>query len=303
MKYYIKTIGTILFALGLGITACKKAEYSLGSITAPTNLVLTDTIQGQNTANLGGDGSGNISINVSGNNALSYKVDFGDSTTNAVKTFLGGSLSYKYSKPGEYDYTLNVTAIGTGGAVSILSKKIHIVVVFQLDSVIAVSLTGNISKVWITDRNATGHVGVGPVTTFTPDYYAATPNTRSDCLYDDEITFRKDGSNIYLTLDNKGQSFMINAATAFYGMGTNSGDNCYTIDPGGKKLLIFSAATSGSTADISTRIQFNVSGNGLVNLGTGANGYEILTLTDSTMQLRNIGADGLAWYQKLKVKN
>ena len=303
MKYYIKTLLIALFAIGIGITACKKAEYSLGSITAPTNLVFTDTIQGQNTANLGGDGSGNISINVTGNNSLSYKVDFGDSTTFAIKTFLGGALSYKYTKPGEYDYTINITAIGTGGAVSVISKKIHIVVIFQLDTAILKSLTGNTSKVWITDRNATGHVGVGPTNTFTPDYYAATPNTRSDCLYDDEIIFQKGGSNVYMTLDNKGQSFVINAATAFYGMGTNAGDNCYTIDPGGKKLLIFSDATSASTADISTRIQFNVGGNGLVNFGTGANSYEILTITDSTMQLRNIGADGLAWYQKLKVKN
>ena len=57
MKYYIKTLLITLFAIGISVTACKKAEYSLGSITAPTNLVFTDTIQGQNTANPGGKSS------------------------------------------------------------------------------------------------------------------------------------------------------------------------------------------------------------------------------------------------------
>ncbi len=43
-------------------------------------------------------------------------------------------------------------------------------------------------------------------------------------------------------------------------------------------------------------------GNGIINFGTGGNTYEILEITENTMTLRNIGSDGLAWYQKLKVK-
>jgi len=284
-------------------TACKKAEYSLSSITAPSNLSLSVNVAGVNSIDTGGNGTGKVTIYVSSNNALAYKVDFGDSSTSSVQSFTGDSLVYKYPHNGSFDYTINLIAIGTGGATSTISKKVHVNVVYQLDSVTVRELTKNSSVVWITDRNATGHVGVGPVTTFTPDYYAATPNSRSDCLYDDEITFSlSSGNKVYMTLDNKGESFVINAATAFYGQGTNSGDNCYPIDPGGKKLLDFSDASSASTADISTRKQFTVPGNGLVNFGTGGTVYEILTLTDSTMQLRNIGADGLAWYQKLKVK-
>jgi hypothetical protein len=34
----------------------------------------------------------------------------------------------------------------------------------------------------------------------------------------------------------------------------------------------------------------------------GSTNYEILSLTATTMNLRTIGKDGLAWYQKLKVK-
>ncbi|MEO9210589.1 MAG: hypothetical protein ABI208_05795, partial [Ginsengibacter sp.] len=61
-------------------------------------------------------------------------------------------------------------------------------------------------------------------------------------------------------------------------------------------------ATSASTSAISTRIQFVVPGNGLINFGTGGNTYEILSISESTVYLRNIGIDGNSWYQKLKVK-
>lgn len=61
-------------------------------------------------------------------------------------------------------------------------------------------------------------------------------------------------------------------------------------------------ATSASAAAISTRIQFVVPGKGIVNFGTGGNTYEILSISATRVQLRNIGIDGNAWYQILKVK-
>lgn len=294
----------LTIAMAMASITCKKTEYSLGNITAPSNLSLAVSVEGYDSLNnKGGDGKGIVTITVSSNNALAYRVDFGDSSAASVQTFTGSTYTYTYRNNGTFNYTITVNAIGTGGAVSTISKSIYLYVSYQLDATTIEELTGNSSKVWIIDHNASGHVGVGPTASFTPDYYAANPNERSACLYDDEVTFQKGAAtSIYMTLDNKGQSFIINAATAFYGQGTNAGDNCYTIDPGGKKLLAFQDATSASTPDISTRKQFTVSGNGLVAFGTGGTSYEILTLTDSTMQLRNIGADGLAWYQKLKTK-
>ncbi len=283
---------------------CKKTDYTLGSITAPSNLSLAVSEEGYDSvSSKGGDGKGVVTITISGNNALAYKVDFGDSSANSVKIITGNSYTYTYRNNGSFNYIITLNAIGTGGAISTISKSVYINVSYQLDATTIEELTGNSSKVWIIDRNTSGHVGVGPTSTFTPDYYTANPNERSACLYDDEVTFQQGtGSNIFVTLDNKGESFVINAATAFYGQGTNAGDNCYTIDPGGKKQLQFQDATSASTSDISTRKQFTVPGNGLVAFGTGGTAYEILTLTDSIMQLRNIGADGLAWYQKFKKK-
>jgi hypothetical protein len=103
-----------------------------------------------------------------------------------------------------------------------------------------------------------------------------------------------------MNVNNKGTSFSIGAATGFYGF--SGADNCYPINTGGTKQLAFMAATSGSTPAVSTQIQFMVPGNGIINFGTGGTVYEILSITSTSMHLRNIGADGNSWYQKLKPK-
>jgi hypothetical protein len=105
---------------------------------------------------------------------------------------------------------------------------------------------------------------------------------------------------MYINVDNKGTSFIIGAATATYGL--SGGDNCYSIATIGTKTLGFAAATSGSTAANSTGEQFTVPGNGIINFATGSKVYEILAISSSNMFLRNIGADGNAWYQKLIAK-
>lgn len=298
MKIKIKAALLILIASVIYIS-CKKPEYSFGNLTTPANLTLTTAIEGVDTNNPNGAGTGKVTITATASNAITYKVDYGDGTTEMVPS---GTVTHKYSSPGTASYTVTVNAVGTGGTTSTLSKKITVYVSYTIPDFIVQDLTGGTSKVWVTDRTNPGHVGVGPTTTFSPDYYAAAPNERADCLYDDEITFAKDANNnITMTINNKGQSFFIAAATAFYGK--SGGDNCYDIDVSGTRTLAFMDATSASTTANSTRVQFMVPGNGLINFGTGGNTYEILSITPTTITLRNIGIDGLAWYQKLKVKS
>jgi hypothetical protein len=69
-----------------------------------------------------------------------------------------------------------------------------------------------------------------------------------------------------MTVNNKGASFSIGAASSFYGF--SGGDDCYPVTADAKKLA-FMDATSGSTTANSTRIQFMVPGNGIINFGTG----------------------------------
>ncbi len=298
MKNYFKILVPVLVIIVVVLISCNKTEHSFGDIKTPTGLSLSTVLTGKDNANINGDGSGKISITATSNNALSYKIDYGDGVSELVPS---GVVTHKYTNTGTNTYTVTVNAIGTGGAMSTLSKQITVLVLYELPADVLQNLTGGNSKVWVTDKDAVGHFGVGPITSFGPDWYAAPANTREACAYDDEITFAKSGtSKVMMTVDNKGASFSTGAATSFYGL--SGGDNCYAINTGGSKQLSFSAATSGSTSANSTLIEFTVPGNGIINFGTGGTKYEIISLTATTIMLRNIGADGNAWYQKLRVK-
>jgi hypothetical protein len=277
-------------------TACKKAEYTIGDIVAPSNLTLTTTVVGTDAANPFGNGTGKVDINIKADNALTYKIDFGDGT--APQVVPTGIIQYRYGNPGTSTFTITINAIGTAGAISTISKQVKVFVNFTIPANILSGLTNGTSKVWQTDHDAPGHFGVGAASEFFANYYAATPNSREACAYDDDITFSKDANdNVFMSIDNKGASFSIGAATTFYGFG--GGDGCYAINTGGNKKLIFMDATTSSTPAQSTRIQFTVPGNGIINFGTGGTTYEILSISATQIHLRNIGADGNSWYQKL----
>jgi PKD repeat protein len=298
MMNQFRIIAIILLVSIVGFNSCKKEKYSFGDLKTPTGLTLTTSIAGVDATNLFGNGTGNVTITCISSNALSYNIDFGDGTS---KVETSGSVVHKYTNPGTYEYTIVVNAIGTGGTTSTISKKIKVFVAFTIPANILQALTNGSSRVWVTDKDANGHFGVGPADQFSPIWYAAAPNTREACAYDDEITFSKDAlDRVSMAIDNKGQSFSISAAATFYGF--SGGDNCYNITTGGTRLLAFMDATSASTPAVSTRIQFTVPGNGIINFGTGGTTYEILSISATNMHLRNIGADGNSWYQKLKVK-
>ena len=296
MKKFIKLFSLASF-LVLLISGCKKDEYSFGDITAPTNLTIATTIVGADATNVNGNGTGVVNVNVASENAISYTFDYGDGKTETKAT---GTVSHKYSNPGTANYTITVTAVGTGGAVSTISKQVTVFVLFVIPAEIMTNLTADGSKVWVSDRDANAHFGVGPTTSFYPDFYAAGPNSREACAYDDEITFTKTAvGGVTMNVNNMGQSMSIGAATAFYGFG--GPDGCYPLATTTTNL-IFMDATSSSTPANSTRIQFRAPGKGIIIFGTGGVDYEIISITPTTMFLRNIGIDGLAWYQKLKKK-
>jgi hypothetical protein len=294
----IKPLIIMFLATGIFFTACKKTEYKFGELKAPSNLTLTTAIAGVDAANPNGNGTGTVIITSTADKALTYNIDFGDGKTLVVPS---GVITYKYTNPGTYDYTINVNAVGTGGIISTISKKIKVFVAFEIPAAILQALTNGSSKVWITDKDAVGHFGVGPNDQFAPIWYAATPNSREACAYDDEITFSKDANNnVFMAVNNKGDNFSIGASSGFYGF--SGGDGCYPINTGGNKKLAFMEATTASTSANSTRIQFTVPGNGIINFGTGGTTYEILLISATGINLRNIGADGNSWYQKLKNK-
>jgi hypothetical protein len=299
MEKKLKYIIIIGFALCLIVFACRKTEYSFGKILTPSNLAITTAIQGVDANHPAGDGSGNVTVTVTANNALIYKIypGNGDSVISAT-----GSFTYKYTQLDTNTYTITANAVGTGGATSSVTAQVKVLYLFVIPDFILADLTGGTSKKWKIASDTAGHFGVGPNTTFTPDYYKAQPNEKPPCAYDDEITFTQVGSNgMTMSVDNKGESFLIGASVVFYGQ-SGTTDGCYAISTGGVKTLAFGTANTGSSAANSTGIQFTVPGNGIVNFGTGGKTYEILSISTGVMSIRNIGIDGNAWYQILRAE-
>jgi hypothetical protein len=302
MKTIVKSFSLFAITCLTLLSACKKEEYSFGEIKNPSGLALTTALQGVAAATPNGDGSGNVSITLAASNVINFKVDFGDGQTQLVSP---GTLVHQYANPGTFEYTITVTANGTAGAVSTLSKKITVLRLFDIPAAIMTGLTGGTSKIWIADKTSWGHLGVGPGPnqggneTFWPSWYGADPNARTAAEYDDELTFTKTGANsISLVLDNKGQTFIIPDYAGYYGLP----GAINTFNTTGAKALAFADATSNTTSANSTRIKFTVPGHGLLSWGVGTSTYEILAITSTTLSVRSIGADGNAWYQKFKVK-
>lgn len=297
-QFNFKNILFILLCV-LGISSCEKAEYSFGDLTAPSDLSLVANVAGLDNANPNGNGTGNVAIATSASNAITYKIDFGNGD---IKMVPSGTINYKYSTPGVNDYTITVSAIGRGGVISNISKKITVFVSFEIPSQILQNLTGGSSKVWIVDKEVSGHFGVGQPDLFWSNWYSAGPNERDgQGIYDDEVTFEKDANNqVAINVQNNGDTWLIGEAVSYYGY--SGGADKYPLVTTGSRKLIFMDANSGSNSDISTQIQFTVPGNGIVSVGVGGATYEILELTETTMYLRTINFLGVAWYQKFKVK-
>lgn len=296
MKTIVKSFSLFAITCLTLLSACKKEEYSFGELKNPSGLALTTALQGVAAATPNGDGSGNVSITLAASNVINFKVDYGDGQTQLVSP---GTLVHQYANPGTFEYTITLTANGTGGAVSTLSKKITVLRLFNIPTAIMTGLTGGTSKIWIANKAASGHIGVGPATSFYPEWYAAAADARTPAEYNDELTFTKSGANsISFVLDNKGDTFIIPDYAGYYSLA--GGIN--TLNTTGTKALAFTDATSNSTTANSTRIKFTVPGHGFLSWGVGSSTYEILEITSTTLFVRSIGADGNAWYQKFKVK-
>ena len=129
----IRSISIILLGILVAFSSCKKEKYTFGDIITPTNLALTTVIAGVDASNPDGNGTGSVSISATADNAISYNIDFGDGVTKVVSS---GSIDYKYTNPGTNEYTITVNAVGTGGSVSTISKRIKVIFGFLITSYI-----------------------------------------------------------------------------------------------------------------------------------------------------------------------
>lgn len=160
MKQFIKfcLIITLVFVIG----SCKKKDYSMGSLAAPSEIVINTTMVGANATNPNGDGSGDVIISLTGKNVLSYKIDY-DASDGVDPQFLeSGKTTRKYTKIGLNTYRITVVAYGPGGTATTVTKDIQVQSTFTPTAAIVSNLTGTGSKTWKVDKDISGHFGVGP---------------------------------------------------------------------------------------------------------------------------------------------
>ena len=310
MKKNIKYILGIFFVLLLTITSCTQETYSLGDLTAPSNLVINAVIVGQDALHPNGDGSGDVNFTVTGDNVLAVSIDY-DANDSVNLVFLPtGTITKKYTKLGLNTYRVTVVASGKGGSQSTITKDIKVQSNFTPDPAIVTNITNNASKTWIVDKSVAGHFGVGPwdPTNVTPSWWAAAVNEKvasANCFYTTTFTFTKvvASGTFSLTVASPDGAFTKTGSLAggLPGIPSSGGEGCYPY-AGGTSDFAFVPSSSGVAASApSTTVAIQLSGvNTYIGYGALQKEYEILTSTSSTMYLRVQGTEtGNAWYIKM----
>lgn len=298
-----------LFTLFMVVVGCTTEDYSMGDLDAPSNIVVSTEIIGQDEANPYGDGSGLVNISVTGNDALAFKIDFGTSSSIDLVPF-NGEITKQFTRTGQNDYRLTVVAYGAGGASTIVTKEITVESVFNADPQLVSDLIGAGSKTWIVDKSVSGHFGVGPWDDAStgPEWWSAGVNEKvgtADCFYSSTFTFSEVGEKEY-TLD-------VNAPEGAFtktgdlsnnlpGIPAEGAEGCYDGYTGGASLFSFVPSSTGIPASTpSTKTSIELSGSEtFIGYGATQKAYEILEITPTYLYLRVQGTEtGNAWYIKL----
>jgi hypothetical protein len=310
-----KNIYIILFSMLIAFTGCQENDYQFGEIVAPSNIVITAEIVGQDLndpALANGDGSGSVNFTAKGDNTISYVFYF----NGIAEASPSGIYTKRFSKVGVNTYTVVVKANGKGGISS--TKSLDVVVFSSFSDVNAENfLSGaNVgdSKKWYWQADVDVHVGLGPVT---DDYgngefaYEAWWNgikawdAEKACMYDNEFAFTRtaDGLTFEQTV---GPAFVPGTYAGALGV---AGDQCHdeTVATSmfGLKQVSFGPSTSKAALEGSYNNEpyrgttFDISDGGFMGWLVGSSKYDIISVSDDELVVRIIEAgDGFAWYHK-----
>jgi hypothetical protein len=291
----------------LSVVSCQENEKTIGELTAPKELAVSSEILGKTTADPFGDGSGLVNFVATATNAISYKYDFSDGTSLLSPS---GLLTKRFTQPGTNIYTITVTASGTAGLSSTKTFDLEVRSDFT-DAEAVTFLTGGTQKNWYWAAAEPGHLGVGQndsdaTKNYYANYYQAAPfekagDPASACLYQNVMTFRKDGDQLKYKLENNGATFF-NATYQSVVGGTAGSDNCYAFDTSGEKVVTLSPSESVVAANnIPNQTRgtvMNFSSGGFMSYYVGQNSYEILSVTENRLYVRVVMGNNpaLAWY-------
>lgn len=302
----------IIYGLGAVLTlllvfvGCTTEDYSLGSLAAPSNVVVNTEIVGQDEANPNGDGSGNVNISVDADGALAYKIDFGTASSVNLVPF-NGEITKKFTTNGTNDYRITVVAYGAGGSATTVTKDITVYSVFTPDPQLVTDLVGDGSKTWVVDKSVAGHLGVGPWDDASTwgEWWSAGIEEKADCcncLYTATFTFKKEGEDYILDVNAPDGAFTKTGdLTTLPGIPDAGPEACYDGYTGGTSAFSFVPSSTGVGAAYSTKTSIELAGNDtFIGYGAVQKEYEILEITENYLYLRVHGTEtGNAWYIKL----
>lgn len=304
---------SIFLLLSLIFFSCKEDDYSLGTLTTPTDLVINTQIAGQSTANPYGDGSGVVTITANAKDALSYRIAYTEvSQLSAATNYVdmpAGSVSHKFTTLGNITYRVSVIAYGTGGTSTVATKDITVYAVYNVDPAIVKSLTNNSSKTWKIDPSASGHIGVGPwKDSYTPEWYTATPNEKAayPCFYNARFTFTQVSDKKFTITDETPDGIFTKtgALAGVPNIPATGKEDCYAYT-GTSSAFSFIGASSGVPKTSSTQASILLDGKAtFIAYGATQKEYEILSISDTNLYLRVRGTEtDNAWYFKLVPAN
>jgi len=309
MKTKNNLILIIGFFLILIFHGCQKDSYTLGDLVAPSNLVVNVDVLGKDTNNPNGDGSGDIKVTATADNALAYKVDFGSTEAKNFVAMKNGVYNYKYTTLGTKTYTVTVIAYGSGGTATTATKTITVKFDYKPADFIVTNLTGGTSKTWIVDKSVAGHFGVGPWAgdgSRAPVWWSAGVNEKvncCNCFYTSTFTFTKAGNNFSLAVSCPDGAFTkTGSLTNLPGIPASGDEACYAY-AGGTNSLAF--LPTPVTNDGSTNTIIKLGGKNIfIGYGALQDEYEILSIEANVMKLRIQGTEtGNAWYLTLVPKS
>ena len=308
MKKFLKYLFGI-FVIIITLYRCADTTYTMGDLTAPSDLVITTEIVGATTAKPNGDGSGDVKITISAANALSYKVDYDANNAVDLVYLSSGAVTKKYTTLGLNTYRITAVAYGKGGTTSTITKDVTVQSDFNVAPAIPDNLTGGTSKTWVVDKSVAGHMGVGPWSgSVVPEWWAAAINEKvatANCLYTSTFKFSKDATTgaYSLQVTNPDGAFTkTGSLTTLPGIPDSGAEGCYSYTGGTSAFSFIPSSTGIAAKTPSTQTSILLAGNNTyIGYGAVQKEYEIMVLTATYMYLRVQGTEtGNAWYLKLK---
>lgn len=302
MKRSSQFLFIAIAALLIALSGCKKDEYDMGELVAPTNLNVTYEIVGADDENPFGDGSGIVHFAATAQNAITYTFDFGDGSSKTVSG--SGKVTKRFSVTGTVNYNVTVQAVGTGGITSSKSTQLEVLSTFE-DAQLVDYLTGGSSKTWYWAFDQPGHTGLGPVAEdygnaeFTWPAWWSIPANDPDkaCMYVAEFVFTKTETGMTFE-QTTGPAFIPGTYAGKIGV---EGDVCHDESVaeslyGVKNISLSPSSSLAAEVGQYRGTTMTLSDGGFMCWWVGKSEYDIIEVSDNILRVRIVEDETFAWY-------